>query len=271
MPHQPARPILVTGGGRGLGRAIAARLAQDGAAVGLVARTESELLETAREIRSNCGQAETYVADVRDPGRLVDVAKAFADHAGGIEGLVVAAGRLHAVGPLADLNLDVWRDDFDTAFLGAVHAIRAAYPYLNASRRGSIVVLVGPGHAAEFAHASAYAAAQAALVRLVETLAVEFADGPLIHALNPGVVPTKLIKHLLDSTEGRRFLPRVGDVFAEGKEVDAQPAANLAAWLFEQRPTALNGRVVSALATPDILETRLDRILSENLGVLRLR
>ena len=266
------RSILITGGGRGLGRALAERLALDGATVGLMARTASELDDAVASIRAHGGHAHAYPGDVREARRLTEVAADFAERAGGLDGLVCAAGRLGAIGPLAHVDLDAWRADYETAILGAAHAIRAAHPYLSASRRGSIVVLVGPGHAAELAYASAFATAQAGLARLVETLAVEFAaDGILIHALNPGIVPTALIRRVLDSPEGRRLLPRIGELFAEGKEVDTAPAAEMAAWLLARRPTELNGRVVAALATPEILAGRLARIKDEHLGVLRLR
>ncbi len=89
--------------------------------------------------------------------------------------------------------------------------------------------------------------------------------------MTPGLVPTGVVRGLIDSREGRRWLPRFNEAFAEGKEVDPSIAAEMVAWLIERRPTELNGRVVAAPATPAILETRLERIQSENLGVLRLR
>ena len=113
---------------------------------------------------------------------------------------------------------------------------------------------------------------QAALVRLVESLGHELtAENIVICAVNPGLVPTGVVRSLIDTHEGRRWLPQFNEAFAEGKEVPATIAAEMVEWLLENRPTALQGRVVAAPLMPAILETRLERIRSENLGVLRLR
>src|SRR5207253_2670561 len=140
-----------------------------------------------------------------------------------------------------------------------------ALPRLRESTAASILFLVGPGHNGELAAASGYAAAQAGLVRLAETLAVELArDEIAVYALNPGLVPTALMNQLLDRPEGRKWLPRFTEAFAEGKEVGPEIAAEMAAWLLEERPMALSGRVVAALIGPEVLATRLDRIAAED-------
>ncbi len=143
---------------------------------------------------------------------------------------------------------------------------------LRQSKNASISVLVGPGHATELAFASGYAMAQAGLVRLVECLDRELrADGISTYAVNPGLVPTSLVLHLLDSPEGRRWLPSFTEAFAEGKEVGPEVVAEMVGWLANERPKELSGRVVPAPATPTILETRLERIQNEDLMRLRLR
>ncbi len=97
------------------------------------------------------------------------------------------------------------------------------------------------------------------------------AENVVIFAVNPGLVPTGIVRGLIDKPEGRRWLPQFNEAFAEGKEVDPSIAAEMVGWLIDNRPAALNGRVVAAPMTPTILETRLERIRSENLNVLRLR
>jgi NAD(P)-dependent dehydrogenase (short-subunit alcohol dehydrogenase family) len=124
----------------------------------------------------------------------------------------------------------------------------------------------------ELAFASAYGAAQAALGRLVESWAREFlADGIAVYALNPGFVPTGLMNRLLSHADGRRWLPRFTEAFAEGKEVGPEVAAEMAAWLIDRRPLELSGRVVAAPATPAIVESRLGAIVASDLNRLRLR
>lgn len=263
---------LITGGGRGLGRAIAERLAAEGFSVGLLARTEEELEATAAAITASGGSARAFVADVLDAQGLEKALARFGAWAGRLDTLVCAAGRLEAVGPLAVVDPDVWWRDLETSVRGVQLALRAALPFLRASARPMVAALVGPGHNEALAFASGYAAGQAALVRLVESLAIELAAESIpIYAVYPGLVPTALIDRLLDRPEGRRWLPRFTEAFSEGKEVGPELVAEMIAWLVANRPPELNGRVVAAPLSPTILETRLSRVHEENLGVMRLR
>jgi hypothetical protein len=84
-------------------------------------------------------------------------------------------------------------------------------------------------------------------------------------------VPTALVQHLLDSPEGRRWLPRFTEAFAEGKEVGPEVAAEMVGWLVERRPEELSGRVVAAPISPEVLETRLAAIAEDDRNRLRLR
>ena len=173
---------------------------------------------------------------------------------------------------MAVIDPDIWWDDLETAVRGAQHSIRAALPWLRKSSAASITVLVGPGHQGSLPFASGYGSAQAALVRLVESLGQELiAENVAIYALNPGLIPTGVVRGLSDTREGRRWLPQFNEAFAEGKEVNATVAAEMVEWLIRNRPFELNGRVVAAPMTPTILETRLERIRAENRNVLRLR
>ncbi len=263
---------LVTGGGRGLGQAIAGQLAEAGAKVGILARSVNEVESTALAIRDCGGEARGFVADVLDPGSLRKALTRFQDWAGGLDSLVCAAGRLNGIGPLATVDSDDWWLDVETALRGVPRTIREALPLLRQSANATVSVLVGPGHATELPFASGYAMAQAGLVRLVECLDRELRpDGIALYAVNPGLVPTSLVLHLLDSPEGRRWLPSFTEAFAEGKEVGPEVVAEMVRWLATERPLELSGRVVPAPATPMILETRLDRIQAEDLLRLRLR
>jgi len=267
-----ATRVLITGGSRGLGRAIAERLAGHGSAVGLVARNASDLEAAAAFIQGSGGRAWSYPCDVLDRARLEAAVAKFQAAAGGLDALVCAAAQLRAIGPMAVVDPELWWADVETAIRGAHHVIRASLPYLRNSTHASISVLVGPGHHHALAFASGYGCAQAALVRLVESLSRELAtDGVAIYAVNPGLVPTGLMRGLIDTREGRRWLPQFNEAFAEGKEVDPSIVAEMVEWLLERRPIELTGRVVAAPLSPTILETRLERVQSDDLNVLRLR
>lgn len=269
---QTGHRVLITGGGRGIGAAIGQRLAADGMIVGLLARTPSELDSTVSSITDSGGKAVALPCDVLDRSQLEESIAKFRDWAGGLDGLVCATGGIEAFGPLASLDLDVLRREIETGLLGVIQSIRVALPDLVASDRASVSVLVGPGHNQGLRNGSGYAATQAALVRLVESLGQELDPNDIrVFAVNPGIVPTRMMQRLVETAEGRRWLPQFEEAFAEGKEVPASVAANMVAWLIARRPVELNGRVVASLADPEFLETRLARIAEEDRSILRLR
>lgn len=213
-----------------------------------------------------------YPCDVLDGPRLASAMGKFVEKAGGLDALVCSHGGLAGIGPMAIVDSDLWWQDVETAVRGTHNAIRAALPALRNSTRASISVLVGPGQHASLPFASGYGCAQAALVRLVESLGHELASERVtIHAVNPGFVRTRLIRGLTDTREGRRWLPQFNEALAAGKEVDPTIVAEMVAWLIDVRPSELNGRVVAAALTPAILEMRLSRVQADNLNVLRLR
>jgi NAD(P)-dependent dehydrogenase (short-subunit alcohol dehydrogenase family) len=264
--------VVITGGSRGLGRAIAEHLASQGAAIGLIARGRGDLWAAADSIEEAGGPIAAQACDVRDRAALEAAVARIAAGLGGIDALVCAAGQLRGIGPMAVRESETWWDDVEIAVRGAHHAIRAGLPWLRESRHASISVLVGPGHEGPLPFASGYGCAQAALVRLVESLGQELkAEKVPIYAVNPGLAPTGVVRGLIDTREGRRWLPRFNEAFAEGKEVHPSVAAEMVAWLIERRPAELNGRVVAALLAPDVLETRLDAIAAHERNVLRLR
>jgi NAD(P)-dependent dehydrogenase (short-subunit alcohol dehydrogenase family) len=264
--------VLITGGSGGLGRTIGASLAESGAHVGVLARSESRVLSAAAEIGARRGRATPLIADVLDGTALENAVCRFVGEAGGIDCVVLAAGRLAAVGPMDCVDFESWWLDLETTLGGASRTIRAALPRLRESANPSVIALIGPGLNGELAFASGYAAAQAGLARLIESLDREWSRDPVcIYGVNPGLVPTAFLSALLDRPEGRRWLPRFTEAFAEGKEVSPDCAAEMVGWLAQARPAELSGRIVPALLSPSLLESRLSKIAAEGLNVLRLR
>jgi NAD(P)-dependent dehydrogenase (short-subunit alcohol dehydrogenase family) len=264
--------VLITGGSGGLGRTIGASLAESGAHVGVLARSEAGVLSAAVEIGARGGRATPLIADVLDGTALESAVARFVGEAGGIDCVVLAAGRLATVGPMDCVDFESWWLDLETTLGGASRTIRAALPRLRESANPSVIALIGPGLNGELAFASGYAAAQAGLARLIESLDREWSRDPVcIYGVNPGLVPTAFLSALLDRPEGRRWLPRFTEAFAEGKEVSPDCAAEMVGWLAQARPAELSGRIVPALLSPSLLESRLSKIAAEGLNVLRLR
>jgi 3-oxoacyl-[acyl-carrier protein] reductase len=265
---------IVTGGGRGLGRAIALSLADQGHAVGILARTASQVEDVSETIRARGGRALPLVADVRDLAAMEAGVRHLRENLGPIDVVIAAAGQLRGIGPLGlpESDPDAGWSDLETAVKGLWNTVHATLDDLKRSSQGVLVTLVGPGVNGILAHAAGYAAGQSAVARLVECLAAEWRSAGLpIYAVNPGLVPTALMQHLLDSPQGRRWLPGFTEAFAEGKEVDEGYAVRMVSWLVRERPLDLSGRVVPALLDPELLDLRRATLHDEDRLVLRLR
>lgn len=266
------RTALVTGGGRGLGRAIAMALAEQGYGVGVLSRTAVEVDAVAKAIREGGGRAVPIVADVCAWDSLEAGSRRLRKELGPIAVVIASAGQLRGIGPMALADPDAWWRDLETAVKGLWNTVRVAQDDLRQASRPVVATLVGPGVNGVLAHGVGYASGQAAVVRLVECLAAEWESAGIpIYAVNPGLVPTAMMQHLLDTPEGRRWLPGFTEAFAEGKEVDASCAVRMISWLVAQRPLDLSGRVIPALLDPDLLDLRRERLREEDRLVLRLR
>jgi len=134
---------IVTGASRGIGRAIALRLATDGATLILTSRTETDLAKVATEIKAGGGNAICVAKDLRETGAPTAVVKSALEAFGAIDIVVNNAGATKR-GDFFELTDADWADGFALKFMGAVRLTRAAWPHLKA-RRGSVVNIIGAG------------------------------------------------------------------------------------------------------------------------------
>lgn len=183
------RTAIVTGANRGIGRAIARRLAGEGAQVVLCARDAHLLNETAREIEGAGGTVSSLAVDLRTPeagGRLADFA---AGAYGRIDIVVNNAGATKRGDFLALTDAD-WADGFALKFFGAVRLTRAAWPHLKTSG-GSVVNISGVGGRMPGAQFGIGGSVNAALLSLTKALAdLGIQDGVQVNTINPGNVRT---------------------------------------------------------------------------------
>lgn len=193
------RVAIVTGANRGIGRAIATNLCQNGAKVVLTARDAEKLDEVVTGIRASGNEGLAYPADLREmdtPGRLVEAAVA---QFGGIDIIVNNAGATRR-GPFLNLSEEDWQDSFALKFFGAIRLVRVAWPHLKA-RSGSIVNIAGVGGrtpGAEFAIGGSVNAALLSFTKATAELGVE--DGIQINAINPGFVRTDRLRKRLETS-----------------------------------------------------------------------
>jgi 3-hydroxybutyrate dehydrogenase len=193
---------LVTGGGRGIGRAVAAALAGAGATVTVVGRSEAPLRATvAAGEAAGCG-----VADVTDPAELNRQVTLAADARGPIAILVNNAGSVET-GPFIKADPAVFQAMWNVHVMGAVHASQAILPGMIERGFGRIVNVASTSGLKGYPYVSAYCAAKHALVGLTRALAAETAKrGVTVNAVCPGYTDTELVRGSIErvaATTGR--------------------------------------------------------------------
>ena len=204
---------IVTGASRGIGRAIALRLAQDGATLVLASRTAADLDKVASQIKSGGGKATCVPGDLREPGSPAAVVKAALDAHGAIDILVNNAGATKRGDFFALTDAD-WADGFALKFMGAVRVTRAAWPHLKA-RRGTVLNIIGSGGrtpGAEFTIGGSVNGACLSFSKAIADLGIR--DGVQVNAINPGRVKTDRLKQMLADEAAER-----------GSDVEAATAA----------------------------------------------
>ncbi len=190
MAALAGRHAVVTGGSRGIGRAVAAALSGAGATVTVVGRSEASLKEAVAH-----GHAKEFVAaDVTDARALGDgIARAAARH-GPVDILIANAGGAESA-PFAKTDPELFRRMFDLNLMGTVHAVRAVLGGMAARGFGRIVAVASTAGLKGYAYVSAYCAAKHAVVGLVRSLALETAtSGITVNAVCPGYTETDLVR-----------------------------------------------------------------------------
>lgn len=234
---------LVTGGGRGIGRAIAEALAAAGAAVAVGARSADALAETVGRIESAGGRALAVTVDVTE---VVDVTSAVEEverHLGPIDLLVNNAGAGTASGPLWEGDPEAWWRDVTVNLRGPFLCARAVLPGMIARGRGRIVNVASRAGVGPYPFASAYGVGKTALIRLTETLALELrGKGLSVFAIHPGVVRTAMVDATLDDPW---VGPRFRQLLEQGADVPPERAAALVVALARGQGDRLTGRYIT--------------------------
>lgn len=197
---------LVTGAGRGIGRAAAAALAAEGAAVALAARSRQQIAEAAAEVREAGGRALAVPTDVTQDPAVEALVEQVVGELGSLDILVTAAG-VASFGPVAGTKPADWDPMLAVNLRATMVTCRAALPVMLRQRRGTIINVASVAAVRPIAGAAAYSATKAAVVAFSRVLAEEVRhDGVRVGVVLPGAVDTPLWDAIPSPPERARML-----------------------------------------------------------------
>lgn len=194
---------LVTGAGSGIGKGAAMRLAREGAKVGVLSRTDVQILDVVQEIRDGGGEAMPLIADVSKSDQLQRAITELAEAYGGIQVVVANAGVNGLWAPIEQISEDDWDYTMDINLKGTFMTIKYALPWLRQSG-GAIAVVASVNGTRIFSNtgATAYACSKGGQVIMTKMLAPELAhDHVRINVICPGSIRTEISDNTVISNQ----------------------------------------------------------------------
>ena len=267
------RVAIITGAGRGIGRAIALAYAREGASMTLAARSGGELEETARLAQELGAKTHVVPTDVTNQAEVDAMVRQTLDRFSKIDILVNNAGIGGPVGLLQDNDVAEWINTIQVNVVGTFLCCRAVLPVMIAQDRGKIVNLAGAGATGAWRNTTAYCTSKVAVVRLTENIWLEL-DGKnvQVNSLGPGSIDTQMWVELRDGAErvGDQDLFELGKRVTSGGGASIDRAADLAVFLASDDSGKLSGRLINAVADDfENLAPRIPEIMASDAFILR--
>ena len=264
---------IITGSGRGIGRAIAIAFAKEGAKVSLVARTISELEETSQLIEEYGSTSLVIPTDVTQPSSVASMVQETVSQYGRVDILVNNAGVPGPIGALQNNKIDDWIKTIQVNVIGPYLCCNSVVPLMTNQGGGKIINLAGAGANNAWANLSAYCTSKAGVVRMTEVLALELEDKNIqVNALGPGSIHTRMWEELRNGAEAANAtkIQEIGDRVLSGGGASLENPAELAVFLASDDSGKLSGRLISAV-TDDFnnIASKIPEIMESEAFTLR--
>ena len=244
------RRALVTGGGRGIGRAIALGFAREGADVAVAARTLTQVEEVASLIRSLGGRGVGLGLDVTQPEGVAAMVSGVTRDLGDVDILVNCAGGAESA-PFARTDFSLWERMISVNLHSVFLCTRAFLPRMLERRWGRVINIASRAGLAGYPYVTAYCAAKHGVIGLTRSLALEVeAAGVTVNALCPGYVDTAMTRDAARLIAGKtniapeEALARLGAQNPQGRMIEVDEVAAAALRLALPASAGINGQTV---------------------------
>ncbi len=243
--------IILTGGGRGLGRIFAHKLANEGARLILLSRTEEELKRTLNEIKPKSPESFYISLDISDISAVKNARSIVLDKVDKIDCLINNAAIQPPIGLFHQIEISKWINNIKVNLNGTAQCIYFFVDNMIKNRKGKIINLSGGGSTSPRSNFSSYALSKTAIVRFTEILAKELNHFNIdVNALSPGAINTKMLDEVLEAdknageeiTSAKRRLKDGGD--------DPKISAELLYYLCSDSSDGITGKLISAIWDP---------------------
>jgi len=227
---------IITGAGKGIGRAIAHRFTEEGHNTILIARTEKDLKKVSEELRTKNAAVDYFTGDVGDQEFVIRVVKEVIGKYGRIDHMINNAG-FGIFRKVIDSSLKEFRDQMDTNLFGVYNFTKAVLPQMIQQRSGSIINIASLAGKNSFAGGAMYSATKHALLGFTRSLMLEVREYDIrVSAICPGSVDTSFGNHAPENPMNKKNILMPEDVADVVATVIKLPARALASEI-DLRPT----------------------------------
>ncbi len=249
---------IVTGGGKGIGKAIALAFAKEGASVVVAARTLANLKDTVDQIKRNKGNARAVQTDVADEKQVERMVAETIRVFGKVDILVNNSGIAGPSAAVVDMNADEWNEVLAIDLTGSMFCCKHVLKHMIPQKGGNIITIVSEaGRAGDgtggYPMRSAYCCAKMALIGLTETLSVEVGQHNIrVNAISPGAVSGERVLNVFKGRAARAGVPvevmlsRFLENCSLGRMAEESEVASVAVFLASDESSIITGQTITS-------------------------